>query len=214
MVALIITTYNRPEYLKRCLESLSAVIYPKDTTLYIIDDASYDLDTIEMLNKYSAKCKIILMQNDVNSGIKKTLSKGINSAICDGNNTIITLDSDTIVKPNFIDVLLSLKSKHPEHIVSGFNTLTKNERNIIRHPVLKQFDSHCTKQSIGGINLCFNMRDYLNVIYPALMSNSYHWDWGLKHDLPYIVSTPSVVQHIGFESSLGNSHNPDVAFDF
>jgi hypothetical protein len=61
--------------------------------------------------------------------------------------------------------------------------------------------------------MVLNKFDYLNKVLPSL-KRSGHWDWnvcGLVNE--FIVSTPSVVQHIGIDKG-SNMNNPDIAFDF
>jgi glycosyltransferase involved in cell wall biosynthesis len=57
--AIIIPTYNRPEYLKKCFESLADTYIAPETLIYIIDDASTNKETIKLIKAFDKEgCEI------------------------------------------------------------------------------------------------------------------------------------------------------------
>ena len=59
-LALIITTYNRPEYLRKCFDSILRSDIPRGTVVLISDDCSDDKETIDMINGFAVKgCKVV-----------------------------------------------------------------------------------------------------------------------------------------------------------
>jgi glycosyltransferase involved in cell wall biosynthesis len=212
---LLITAYNRTEYLKQCLESVSKINYFGELSILIIDDYSQSRETIDLIRSFEMQDteihKIFLTRNQ---GIKNVLRFGLNYLFSKECELVINLDADAIVKNDFIEVLKTLKKAYPSHIISGFNTQTIDlKTKKIRHKILKTFPDHCIKKSIGGINMVLNKFDYLNKVLPSL-KRSGHWDWNVCELVyEFIVSTPSVVQHIGIDKG-SNMNNPDIAFDF
>ncbi len=78
--------------------------------------------------------------------------------------------------------------------------------------------SYCEKAYCNGINMCFNRKQYETYIKPNLLRDG-NWDYNTSlacnaDNLPFIITTPSVVQHIGMVSSMGHTGNPDRAQDF
>lgn len=200
-VALIITIYNRPEYVQQCYAYLSKADLSNALTI-IVDDASTEQMPVPSF-------KHTYLKHTYNAGIKSALQTGIEWAIKEGCNTFINLDGDAIVKPNFITELLRLKRQHPDYIISGFNSFTKN-----RNPVISEHEDYYIKQYANGINLCFGIEHYNKFIKPNLLTAG-NWDYeATRKTSGCIVAKPSLVQHIGFKSSMGHRELPDYSFDF
>lgn len=200
--ALIITAYNRPEYVERCFNSLSKVDL-KGITVIVVDDAS-----TQPLPK-NVFCDHLL-KHTKNTGIKGALLTGIEYAISLSCDVFINMDSDSVVAPEFITTLLDLHSLNEYGIVSGFNSTTKN-----RNPIIGRGTTYDIKRYANGINMVYNRNVYENYIKPGLQSNT-NWDFFASSNLPHsLISVPSVVQHIGYHSSMGHdSEIPDYANDF
>ena len=212
--ALIITAFNRPQYLSKTLESLKSVDYPKDTLVVIVDDSSNDLLAIKLLNEFSLGIiPLVKLIKDKNKGIKDSIELGVDTAISFGYETFINLDADAIVKPNFINRLLELKKKFNDKIVSGFNSKNK-DNGVLRNPIINEYADFIEKRYCNGINMCFDLSQYKNIIKPALQGVG-NWDFDThKNTNSFIIAKPSLVEHIGIESSMGHSNNPDVSYDF
>jgi glycosyltransferase involved in cell wall biosynthesis len=212
---LLITAYNRPEYLKQCLESVSKIGYFGELVILIIDDCSQSKETIQLIKAFQfSDAEVNKMYLTKNQGIKNALQIGFNYLFSKNCDLVFNLDGDAIVKPQFLKVLTDLKQAYPFHIVSGFNTQTIDlKTKKLRHRTLNAFSDHCIKESIGGINMVINKNDYLKKVLPSLKRPG-HWDWNVCALVKeFVVSTPSVVQHIGIEKGT-NLNNPDIAFDF
>lgn len=210
MTALILTTFNRPEYLIQCLQSLANVNYPKDTLLIIVDDCSND-ETKQLINDFSLPIQIIKYFKPANKGIKDSLLIGYKLAFayCD---IAINIDADAIVKPEFITRLLELQKQFPENIVSGFNSKNK-DGDRLRNPIISEQEGYSLKKYANGINMCVNRDLYDKYIHKGLISNT-NWDFAASKENSCIIAVPSLVQHIGIHSSMGHGNNPDVACDF
>lgn len=222
-LGILITTYNRPAYLRRCLQSIAKAEIPPGTEILIVDDASTDPQVREILhNEADFANKHFMPQN---RSIKYSMLKGCETLFsvfdCDA---VTNLDADAIVRRDFISVLLGLKERFPEHIITGFNCLTRNLNGSERHKVLMHGDNFNAKQSVGGINMLFDRVQYVRWIKPALeqcLQAQGNWDHqacilSMSEGKQIICSVPSVVQHIGTNSAMGHAltEPPDVADDF
>lgn len=215
--ALLITIYNRPEYVRKCLQSIGRCFIPDGLKIYLIDDCSDSADVIKAcaeLTEHTGISGIVeYRRNDRNLGIKESLKRNIDQIIEDGAGVIINLDSDSVVKPNFLMEILSLKRKHPNNIVSGFNHVSD------RNPNVFEKKDHVLKRLCNGINMCFNKQQYQDYIRPALQIGG-NWDYNVSQKCVVdgnmiVVTKPSVVQHIGYDSSMGHGkYGFDYAQDF
>jgi len=128
--------------------------------------------------------------------------------LCERFKTIITLDSDFIVLPDFIERLKQLLGSGLNKIVTGFNAPN--------HKPAGLGNGFCHKKTIGGGNLCFTWQTYQDFIRPALINDM--WDFSMSHNIiskggELICAIPSICQHIGLRSTLGHIR-ADVALDF
>ena len=204
-VALIITTYNRPDLLKRCISSVQNIERGDyELVVTIIDDASTDENTHKIIE--DSGFRYIL--HSVNKGIKHRLFTSFESAFKNEFDLAINLDGDAIVKYNFITRLIDLKKRFPDRIISGFNC------NHPKNPVLFDGPDYVERKHANGINYCLDKSQYEKIVRPALLSPTGNWDFSSTHNKNFIISKPSVVQHLGTDcSTLGHTAG-DVACDF
>jgi glycosyltransferase involved in cell wall biosynthesis len=218
-IGLLITTYNRPQYLQQCLNSL----YSSDLTsvhqILIVDDASSDPKVKPLLEKAIDILKAKVWVNQNNKGIANNIGLGsellFETFDCD---SVINLDPDTIVSHDWINKLSDLHKRFKTVIASGFNTLSRHPGvPKPRHDVHEWFPDYVTKNSIGGINMMYSFSVFNKIIKPHLVAEN--WDWRVCDEFKkrywlFVVTRPSVVQHIGIGEGMHPSNNPDVAFDY
>lgn len=217
-ISLLICTYNRPNYLKRCFESLRLADLSAIKLIVIVDDCSSNEETLSMVKNFDMNgCDLYILGKETNCGIKDSLKRGYQIAF-NRTDIVINIDGDAIVRNDFVKVLIGLKKKFPDNIVCGFNTLVKN-----RNPIIEEYESFYKKKYASGINMVINKQQYNDYILPALGRSIGNWDFDASklHEADrkaVIIAKPSVIQHIGVEeSSMGHisaSEPPDVATDF
>lgn len=223
-IGLVITTYNRPDYLVKCFESVKKLKLPTGddgwNAIYVVDDGSHE-ETKQLcrefclaVNNTSSNVEAYCILKEKNSGIKDSIKIGAETAFEDKCDVVINIDGDALVKPEAILRLIALKKEHPDSIVSGFNCITTH------NPVVFEYEGHVLKHYCNGINFCFNREEYKKYILPGLQKHG-NWDYNAsvlhkKDARMFVVSKPSVVQHIGFKSSMGHYsvNGPDIAHDF
>lgn len=227
MTGLVITTFNRPNYLRLCFESLLRSDLSKISRIVIVDDNSTDREVMLLINNFTVKvlCNTGLHLKTENKSIKDSLLTGFQDLIDHGCDTLINLDGDAIVRNDFVDVLLALHERYPAGICTGFNCNTLNKDGSVRHKNLWEEEGVIFRASVGGINMCFHRDQYYKYIKPALLQTLNHggnWDAlscinSMADRLPIAVTVPSVVNHIGINSSMnhGAGGEPaDVSEDF
>lgn len=218
--AIIIPTYNRPEYLKQCFESLKNTHIDKNTLIYIIDDASTDNKTVKLIKVFDKKgCEIKREFKKVNSGKYPSLIKMYDYCFRNGFDYVISIDSDIIFNNYFFDLMIYYKEMFPNKIISGINSFTHSEKGTPRHPVI--FDGNWYKEKKTCSGQCFGIDQQIYESYfkPTLEAQikkkKLCYDTIASSKSEGVVCTvPSVAEHIGIESSLGHHYNPDVSIDF
>jgi glycosyltransferase involved in cell wall biosynthesis len=207
-IGLVVPIFNRPEYLRRSLESIASTQCAH--TIYIVNDASTDSEANRLFADFNCPFAGSLKKvNLSNRNVQGCLLAGWKHFFDEGFDVLANLDSDTLVKPDWLGNLVDLHLRFPRTIITGFNTMT--------HPVKGAESDFCVKDTIGGINLLFG-RHLFPVIEPCL--DVLEWDWKLcgvmrKLGRQFIVSRPSVVQHIGDHGlTSGPGKGFPTAFDF
>lgn len=223
--ALIITAYNRPQYLKRCLESIAKTDLSSIDTIMIVDDHSVDTQTLHLIDNFHVEgVEIIKMYSKENRSIKGSLLHGLD-LLFGSHDVVLNLDGDAIVNSKFVNTLTQLHLRFQNHIITGFNCFTKNRDGSERHKVVSSGDGFTLRKSVGGINMLIGREQYQKWVRPALvksLAKNLNWDdhtcrASMADGFEIIAASPSVIQHIGFESSMGHSTGgepPDVADDF
>jgi len=204
-IGLLITLFERPDYLKKTLDSIKNSYLPDDLTIVLLDDCSANKKTLNIFNNFQIKdVPIVRLRNVKNRGIAHSIKKGFDYLYEHDFDILVNLDPDALVKPYWFTMLLDLLSNFPRSVVTGFNTPTHESTGI--------FESYHTKKSIGGINMMFNKE-----LWPKLRPkvNNSQWDWDVSKMLKnrnklMIAASPSVITHIGENSSMGHG-NADVS---
>ena len=148
--AVIIPTYNRPEYLKQCLESLQKTFLPKDVLLFIIDDGS-DEETKKLIRDFKKDgCIIEKYFKDKNKGLYNSLLIAYDYCFTLKYEYIILIGSDCVVNNYFYDIMTYYKHLFPKNIIAGDNTLTLSELGTPRHPIIYDGGFYVTKNTTGS----------------------------------------------------------------
>lgn len=220
---LAIPTFNRPEYVEKCFASLKQANLD-GVMICLIDDCSTDKRTIQLFESFFIEgVPILKYRNKKNVGVTGSLLNAIELTAHIEYEYFINLDSDAIVKPDFIQKLIVTKAKNPLHFVTGFNSRTRNRDGSERHFVVHEEQDFCLKKSVGGINMTFCKSEVFEHLEPILQKcskNGGNWDHEISikyfdNGFPPVCVKPSVVQHIGTRSSMNHNHDkPDIAEDF
>lgn len=217
-INILVTTYNRPNYLKQCLDSLTRADMTEDVRIFIIDDNSTNEETIRLIHNYRHPvAHVQVFTNQEKKGIKGSLMTGHNYT--PDADYHINLDPDAIVRTDFISVIMDLHARFPDHLITGFCCDTLNADGSIRHKIIEQGEDWNKKASVGGINMGFTTTQYFDWIQPALHTPIQNWDHEASKNAGNGIICPniSVIQHIGIDSAMGHGmgiEKPDTATTF
>ncbi len=162
LVSIIMSNYNTPEeYLRASIESVLNQTY-KNFEFIIIDDCSTD-NSLEIINSYKDK-RIIVIKNDENSGITKSLNRGLSIA---KGEFIARMDADDICLPERFEKQVCYLQEHPDTIVCGTGVELIGDWQE-RHSN-KFICREIPEQDLFKIYLLFG--NYPNIVHPTAMFN-------------------------------------------
>ena len=119
-VSVVMPVYNGERYLSESVESILNQTF-ENFEFIIIDDGSSD-HTQEIIRNYQAKdSRVILVTNDENIGLTKSLNKGLALARAE---YLARMDADDVCLPQRLERQISYMSAHPEIGVLGTNKRT------------------------------------------------------------------------------------------
>lgn len=221
--AIIIPCYNRPKYLKQCLDSIVNTYLPADTLIYIVDDGSTDSETIRLIEAFDKGCEVKRVFNKENKGLYPNLITAYDYCFKNCYEYAIIVACDNIVNNYFYDIMTYYKSLFPNRIVSGFHTKAISELGKSRHEIIKDRKFYLEMKTNSGVASGIDSEIYETFLKPLLKkliaSKRKCYDTLLTEALykagrPTICTIPSVAEHVGIESTMNHSFNPDYSVDF
>ncbi len=102
-VAIIIVNWNGADDTIECIKSLKKCSYPNYETI-IVDNGSNKGDVKLFENEFEKSIQII--KNNTNLGFAGGVNTGIKFALKRGADYILLLNNDTIVEPDFLNILI------------------------------------------------------------------------------------------------------------
>lgn len=216
-IGIVMATFGRPEILDECLSSLTKSNL-KDTAIVIVDESGTKLHpsetskTHKIIGDFNPAVPVFKIFKRKHGNMYDSIKTGIDYLVKKGLKYFTILDSDTIVRPKWLENIQHIYHKiHGDFpkIVTGFNTA--------HHPTSYTHKDYCLKSSIGGINMFFNNDTYRNFIRPCLVNTK--WDWNvcalIQSSRGMLIATkPSVVDHIGTYGINSSIKTYDKAIDF
>lgn len=129
MISIIMSTYNEPvDWIKKAINSILGQSY-NNIEFIIVCDNPKNNDLIKLLEEYKSKDnRIIIIYNEINIGLTKSLNKAINKAT---GKYIVRMDSDDISDKFRIEKQLNyLKEHNLDLIGAGVRCITEQEEAI------------------------------------------------------------------------------------
>lgn len=127
-VYIIILNYNGKTDTLECLESIFRISY-LNYKVILADNGSTDETISAVHRKFGNKVKVI--ENEKNLGFAEGNNVGIREALKAGADFILILNNDTVVNPNFLDILIKNIQAHPEFSVFSPQIRKYPEKNKI-----------------------------------------------------------------------------------
>lgn len=173
------------------------------TTVYIIDDCSKNTTTKNLIKDLNINgVKVVKQFNKENRGVWTCLKDAFDYFEENNFDIFCNLDSDVLLNKYWQVTLMKLYLKNKDKIITGFNAA-----NSVRYDAGIEKPDYWIKERVCGVNLYFNRKLYKYV--KKALEYQENWDLELPHIMKeskkkFICSKPSVVQHIGMQSSIGH----------
>lgn len=131
MVSVLMTSYNRANYISQAIESVINSTY-KNWELIIVDDCSSD-NTLTIAKEYEAiDNRIKVYQNKINLGDYPNRNKAASYA---NGKYLKYVDSDDYIYPDTLLIMVSVMENYPEVAIavsSRYEEVKKNTVNILK----------------------------------------------------------------------------------
>ncbi|SMG46799.1 glycosyltransferase family 2 protein [Paenibacillus aquistagni] len=112
-ISIIIVNYNTKDLTKKCMESIFCSATNYQFEVILIDNASHD-GSINLFRNFDFDIRLV--ENDRNLGFSKANNQGMRVA---RGRYILLLNSDTVVQPDTLDIMIQFMDDHPEVGASG-----------------------------------------------------------------------------------------------
>ncbi len=116
-LSVIIVNWNTQDLLRQCLSSIYDTIEGLDLEVIVVDNASQD-DSVAMVKRDFPQVRLI--ENDENVGFTKANNQAM--AVSEGHY-ILLLNSDAVILPGAIEVMIALAESHPHSGLVGAQLL-------------------------------------------------------------------------------------------
>lgn len=164
--SIIITTYNRPKFLKRAIESCINQTTDYDYEIIVVDDNGLDTplqkETFKLVNKYN---NIVYLPLEKNSGACTARNIGVENA---KGEYIFFLDDDDEFLKERINIPIQFLNLNPEIDVfaSGFKRLDSNFNSIIsmsNFPIVGDFKNFAIRGNLFNTMVCIRRNVFNDV---------------------------------------------------
>ncbi len=118
LVSVVITTFNRPQYLREAMQSVLAQVY-RAIELVVVDDAS-DPETRQAVESFRDP-RIRYIRNDRNLGSAESLNQGLRAAT--GTYVAILDDDDLWLSEEKLSRQVAFLEANPEYVLVGTNVV-------------------------------------------------------------------------------------------
>lgn len=156
-IDIIIPTYNRPDDLKRCLESLSVQTFPKsDFNVIVVDDGSpQDLKSI--IDAFSDKLNITYIKKKKQEGPASARNEGLKQA----NASIIAFTDDhCVLDKNWLSEIYKGFTKNPDISCVKGKTLALDPNDFAK---LCEVHIYGSKKSHATNNIAYRKEVFKNL---------------------------------------------------
>jgi glycosyltransferase involved in cell wall biosynthesis len=122
--SIIIPTYNRPERLTTCLQSIAQLDYPPDQFEVIVVDDGSETPLTSIVSAFQPQINITLIRQ-TNAGPASARNRGANQA---AGRFLVFTDDDCCLTPNYLEVLEQHFTSAPDRLIGGqtLNALPEN----------------------------------------------------------------------------------------
>lgn len=126
-VAIILVNWNGYGLTKSCIKSLQKITYT-NFSIVLVDNGSVDNSGQRLKEKIPG---LVYLQNEQNLGFTGGNNVGISHALNKGYDYVLLLNNDTVVEPDFLNLMVSFLEEHPNYGAAQPKILYERKRNIL-----------------------------------------------------------------------------------
>lgn len=127
LISVIIPTYCRPSSLRRCLASIAAQEYPRDSfEVIVVDDGSTPPVTATLASEF-ARCMPLVLVREPHRGVAAARARGIVQARA---GILAFLDDDCAVPADYLTSIERVFRRHPKTWVAQVRILNPEPENL------------------------------------------------------------------------------------
>jgi glycosyltransferase involved in cell wall biosynthesis len=210
-VSVLMTVYNREKYLSDAIQSVLASTF-QDFELILVDDGSRDR-SVEIARHWETQDRRVRLHvNQKNLG---DYGNRMQAASLAGGTYIKYVDSDDLIYPHGIEVMVRNMERHPEAAVAIAHSLPEEDR---PYPILLTPDESYRRHFLG--RGCFGCGPGGAIIRRDVFESrgGFRPEWGVLADLefwqrvaavyPVLLQQPALTwwrKHEGQEYRIGNA---------
>jgi GT2 family glycosyltransferase len=102
LVYVILINWNQPDLTIACIDSLNAISY-SNARILLLDNGSQDDSVVRIRTCFP---DVLILENHENLGFSGANNIGIEFALAQGADYVLLLNNDTVVAPDFLDLLI------------------------------------------------------------------------------------------------------------
>jgi glycosyltransferase involved in cell wall biosynthesis len=148
VISVVMSVYNGQKYLRESIDSILNQTY-KNFEFTIINDGSED-NSLDMLLEYQTRDNRVLIVNQNNIGLTRSLNRGIKVA---ASEYIARQDADDISLPTRLEKQLNYMENHPEVAVIGCLGDIFNANGILQTSKALKYSREGIKRHLASKNL-------------------------------------------------------------
>lgn len=161
MLSIVVPVYNVSPFLDKCVESIINQTY-SDLEIILVDDGSTD-DSGKKCDIFAEKDSRIKVIHKENGGLMSAWKAGVMQA---KGEYIGFVDSDDYVDENMFEML--------------FSAARENYADITVCGILREYDTHCEKETFYLKSGVYNRTEIETQIFPIMISNGTMLNRGLS----------------------------------
>lgn len=149
-VSVIMGVYKEPlEWIRQAVDSILSQTFSDFEFIILLDNPNY-VEGLNLLKEYESKDnRIVIVCNDENIGLTKSLNKGL--ALARGKY-IARMDADDISLPNRFEYQFSFMEEHPNVIVLGTNIKYIGRKSLVKGNDSIKFDNSSIRAQMIMVN--------------------------------------------------------------
>ena len=204
-IAVAIPTYNRAGYVQLCAAALNKTLDPND--VWIFDDHSTEYTADDLQEWFHTEN---VEQNTERFKADKQARHILEWFVGTDYDWLITLDSDLIVRPDWLELLRWMLSR-TQGVMSLYHSGNPN------HPTLHCDPNLCEMKSLGNAGVAWSAVLAKRMLVDMTQSDGFDWgwtEWLRKQKIPQYAAKDSLVLHVGMHGTWGADSKREKSVGF